>query len=164
MIRFNISNSNSTLKKNRFVQSVDLVLDGKTVFDDQIIALNNLLLTPGFHTILVNDVATGRTLLDTFLLTLNCYYQVGCLSTHAAPWPAGIDNIYDQLVSGGYLKDKDLEQYFMDSFHSDFIWIEEQPSLTNYHWFDLFKQKIIELHLDQEIPIISLVYRCGAQR
>lgn len=164
MIRYTINNLDSLFNTKRRIKNIDLVLDGKTLFDDQIIALNDLLLTPGFHTVLVNDIATGRILLDTFLLTLNCYYQVGCLSINPKPWPAGIDNIYQQLLNGDYLKTKDLEQYFMDSFHADFIWIEEQPALTNMPWFELFKQKIIELHLDHELPIISLVYRCGTQR
>lgn len=155
------------LKKNPSIPSIlngskiDAVITGKTIVDEQIIHINNLLLTPGWHTFLVDSVQSGRTLLDTFLMNLHYYRDIGCLTLEQVPLSPEVENIHQQLITGHYLEtfsNKDLEHYFIESFDFDFVWIEESTELIKNPWFSLFKQKITELKIDEQIPLISLCY------
>lgn len=147
-----------SIKTNHYKKKspkIDIALQGKTIFDEQIIEINNLFLTAGFHTILVNDFSTGRALISTFLASLNYYHQVGCLTIDNQPL-MDADNLY-RMLKDNYQNNNDLDQFFMESFYYDFIWIEENESLD--HISTLFKTKMKEFGIDQNIPIISLLYK-----
>lgn len=143
------------------VTPIDLYLHGTLVSDEQIIHLNNLLLTPGTHTIIVQDIETGRTMLDTFLLSLNYYHRVAFLSLSPHQCPPHTD-LYTTLLEKGYLDatgklHKDMEDFFIEE-NFDFIWIEEQHALEQNTWYPIVHRTLQSLNIDREAPIIILRY------
>lgn len=136
------------------------IQEKKVSSHEQIIALQDLLLTPGFHCLKVLNIASGRIIIDVFLMSLNYFHTIGCLTLHQGPLPSNIHNIYNQLKEEGYLKDggDGIERFLMESFYCDFIFIEMEEAIMKTKWLPLFQQKIIDLGIDKTIPIIYLLY------
>lgn len=155
------------LKKNQKItgaqcnKKIDFSLSGTHMCDQQIIEINNILLTPGFHSIRVDSIGSGRNLLNVFLPSLNCYHAIGCL-TMGGVSPEHVQNIYTMLQEGSYLdaySPDDFDHFFTELFYFDFLWIEESHTLMCQPWVGIFKEKIKELGIHKNISIISFTYR-----
>jgi len=136
-------------------------IQGKKVSShEQIIALQDLLLTPGFHCLKVANVASGRMIIDIFLMSLNYFHTIGCLTLHQSPLPGNIHNMYIQLLEEGYLNEggDGIERFLIEAFYCDFIFIEMEEAIMSKKWLPLFQQKIIDLGLDKTVPVIYLFY------
>lgn len=156
MPRLCLNQTTYQLKKQilpkRTIKTIDLALpDIHALTDDTIIYLNNLFMSAGFHTILVATQQQGRELLGTFLASLNYYSYIGCLSSDAYQLPEWTNEI-------GYLfsSEHDLECMLTESFYYDFIWIEETKEQIKKA--QLLKQKLKDLGIDQQVPIVSVLY------
>ena len=105
-------------------------------------------------------MASGRVVVDVFLMSLNCFHTIGCLTMEKHQLPCNIQNIYQQLEQGDYLSQgaDGIENFLVDAFYCDFLFIEMQPMLMSSRWFPVLQQKMIDLKLDQAIPIIYLIY------
>ena len=127
---------------------------------EQIIALNDILLTPGFHCLKAKNLLSGRVIIDTFLMSLNYFHTIGCLTMEKKQLSGNIQNIYQQLEQGGYLQQGSdgIERFLVNAFYCDFILIEMQPTLITRSWLPMFQQKLIDLGIDQTIPIVYLLY------
>ncbi len=120
--------------------------------EQEIIELNDVFLTHGIHDITVSDIAAGRTLIDTFLSSLNYYNNVACLTASDIPLRSSIFDIYSEVAGG------DLEEFFLEQFYFDFLWIEVSPTLTETAWFLNFELKLLSFNMDQLLPVIILSY------
>lgn len=143
------------------LQEVFLNHDAVTFSDEQIIALHETLMTPGFHSMRVNTVLQGRAILYTFLNSLHYYTDVACLTINTVPLKYTIFDLHHYLQEGGFLNPHahaDLEEFFLEQFESDFLWIEACPALTQQAWYPYFEQKLIELKINKQIPIMILSY------
>ena len=124
-----------------------------------IITLHKQFLSNGFHTISGVDVQSTRKTIFVFLQSLNYYHNIGFLSFSCDTFHGYFYNIYKELLNGDYLNtacDKDIEQFFLEHFFFDFIWIEESPALLKSGWYIYFKQKLIDLNINKSIPIITV--------
>jgi len=122
----------------------------------QILELQEVFLTKGFHRITVPSIHEGRTLVYTFLEALRCFQSVGCITKNKIPLEKGIFDIVSYLDFCGFSDVSniaDQELYFIESFDFDFVWIE---SNKNDVWHFYFEQKLEELNIDQQIPVIIL--------
>lgn len=122
----------------------------------QILELQEVFLTKGFHYIAVPTIQEGRTLIYTFLNALRCFQSVGCITKDKMPLEKGIFDIVSYLDFCGFNDVKNIaerELYFIEDFAFDFLWIE---SNKNDQWHHGFEQKLQELSIDQHIPIIIL--------
>lgn len=135
-----------------------LLLNNKLALSEQqILELQDLFLTNGFHQISVPSIKEGRSLTQIFLRALGCYQTVGCVSNTNMTLKKGIFDIHNYLLACGYLdkeNSRDLARFFIEEFDFDFIWIEKKQ---NDHWADYFEEKIQEYSIDQQIPIVILL-------
>jgi len=150
------------------VHPVDLIKNIKKITlpysEHDIMEIQDAFLTNGYHAIQVENVVQGRLLLNTFLRALNCYRDLAVLTlvdTIPAHNDLHVYDIYKELVCDGYLplfNDEQIDTFFLDSFYFDFMWIEATQELLAADWFTEFEQKLIDLKIDQHIPIIFVSY------
>ena len=125
-----------------------------------ILDLEDKFLTNGFHYINVNDVESGRVLVYQFLDSLPCYGQRAALSIASTMLDNSITDVYYELVKGGYIDSPSyMEEFFIEQFYYDFMWIEACNHLVDYAWFSEFFGKMVSYKLDQHIPILIISYR-----
>jgi len=161
----------SSLKNNKdkkFFEAFDAFGDiqrskhiRKQLSDYDILDLQDTFLSNGFHYIAVNDVAFGRDLVLRFLKSLNCYHENAVLSISAPTMDLSLTDVYYELAQGGYTdpkRDEDLNEFFIDRFYYDFIWIEACHELVDRPWFAEFFTKMVNFKIHQHIPVIIISY------
>ncbi len=129
--------------------------------ESQIIALQEKFLENGFQYIKVRSVTKGRTIIESFLQSLGLYQDIVILSTTPILPKTMVTDLYYELSNSGYLNSFEpyyLEEFFIEHFYYDFMWIEATRDILNEPWFDDFKKKIIDMGLDQHIPIMVVLY------
>ncbi|MFC1843108.1 hypothetical protein ACFLYU_05625 [Candidatus Dependentiae bacterium] len=129
--------------------------------EHDILDLQDKFLSNGFHYITVSDVYCGRSLVSRFLKSLNCYHEVATLSIS---WPiieVGTTDVYYELVQGSYtdpIKNSNWNEFFIDQFYYDFIWIEACHELVDNDWFSEFFNNMVQVKIDQHIPVLVISY------
>lgn len=127
-----------------------------------IIWLQELFLTNGWHCLQVEDLHAGRSLINTMLYSLNYYHDVVCLTIEDHPLlDSSYFDVYLHLLEGEYLDGQpcDVEEFFIEHFYADFLWIEETSELVRSAWYQQFLQALQDLKMANHIPIIILSYK-----
>ncbi len=127
--------------------------------EDDILYLNDLLLTNGFHQVVVKNMDAGCAIIETFLICLNKYQWIY--------WLSGSDkkndhiyNLEDDLRAYGCLASESLslyEAYFSEQFHADCLVIACTQQLMRQKWYYYFYQALKKNSVAQHIPIIQLI-------
>jgi len=127
----------------------------------EILDIQDVFLTNGIHTLHVPTVSAGRRLINTFLHSLDCYYTPACLTGAVEPLHSTVYDLYADVTryALGMAHGGDLEEFFIERFYVDFLWIEQSEVLKKTTWYAEFEQRLIDLKIDQHIPIICLKYR-----
>jgi len=130
--------------------------------DSDILNLQDAFLTSGIHYIKTDDVSTGRALTTLFLNSLNCYHNIAALSMTSEPLQTKTTDLYAELILGQHLNQNlshELEDFFLEKFYYDFMWIEATKKLLDSFWTQEFFRKITDFKLDQLIPILVVSYK-----
>lgn len=142
------------------VSSRMAITQAQTLFtESEIIKLQNIFLTPGFHTLQVRNAYESRQTIETFLSSLNCYANIACLSMADAPIPSKYFDIFYALTFGGYINSTcqtSLEHFFLEHFDADFLWIEATPMLLAQPWFYEFKYHLDRHNIRNLLPVVTL--------
>ncbi len=130
----------------------------ESLTESTILELQDIFLTNGFHQINVSSIEQGRSLLYTFLDSLGIYQDVACLTAIGTPLRPDITDISSDLFDSGCLDSSEnyLEEFFIEQWYYDFMWIEATSDLLATPWVDEIKSKIINLKIDRQIPIIEI--------
>ena len=127
--------------------------------EHDILDLQDKFLNNGFHYIAVSSVSFGRLLISRFLRSLNCYHENAILTISNPIGNNTIIDLYYELLQGGYLSgNKDLDDFFIDQFYYDFIWIEACHELVDQKWFSEFFSKLLSFKIDRHIPVLVISY------
>ncbi len=127
----------------------------------EILDLQDKFLSEGIHHVKVRDIAAGRNIINTFLDSLAAYHEIACLSVSNNGLESYITNIYHELLLHGYIERcqaKNLEEFFIDQFYFDFLWIECSSKLMEQPWFADFQMNIHNFRLERQIPIFMISY------
>ncbi len=149
-LSFQPINTQQPLGFSRFIEEP---LSEATILDIQ-----DAFLTNGMHTLSVENVAMGRSLVNTFLSSLDCYYATACLTHSDQPLATTVYDLFADIDSYAHGARGDLEEFFLERFYVDFLWIEYTQKLKETWWVSDFEQKLRDLKIDQHIPIICLKY------
>ena len=120
-----------------------------------IMYLQQICMIPGVHTIAVPSLASGRNLLIEIIAALAWHQDVGYLGVEefsTTKYP--ITNITQAFEWP--LDQEKLEEFFIDSFYNDLIWIEHTTQLFSMPWIETFEQQLLAYKLDTMIPIIII--------
>ncbi len=134
----------------------------KTPFSDKdILEIQEKFLSNGFQYLKSQNIGQGRKIIYTFLQSLATYHDIACLTLDPHPLIEGITDLYMELCGGGYLNAFDphyFEEYLIEQFYFDFVWIEATRSLLISTWFEQIKEKMLEAGINEQIPILVFVY------
>ena len=152
-----------TIRSSAIVQQIKLARHVREPFSDgDILDLQDAFLNNGIHYMQVDDIQSGRSLINLFLQSLNHYHNVASLTTSSSLLTAGTADLYSELILGGHLTQPDpcaLEDFFLDQFDYDFMWIETSDELFSTPWFISFFKQLTQCKLNQLIPILVLSYK-----
>ena len=129
--------------------------------EDSIISMHQRFLTNGFYRLTVPSWQEGRNLLENFFKATHYYHDIGCITLESGFFDCCVTHIYHELLYAGYLDpfcEHDLEQFFLEQFYFDFIWIEASKPLLESSWFNFFQEKLVHFKIDTHIPIIIFSY------
>jgi len=129
--------------------------------ESEILELQDKFLSEGIHTIKVADFAAGRNLVHAFLDSLAAHHEIACLTVSNKLLESYITNIYHELLLHGYIdrfESKNLQEFFIDQFYFDFLWIECTPKLMEQPWFADFQMNLLNFKLERQIPILMISY------
>jgi|SRR5579859_1484360 len=126
--------------------------------EDEIISLTTTFTSNGFHSIQADSLEQGRTLIHTFLHSLN-YYHNPAVITLAQFNSNVIENVYYELLTGGLINETYFTEYLCNNFHHDFLWIESTLELLHAQWYKNFERALINLQFDKVMPIIVLSFK-----
>lgn len=87
--------------------------------EHDILTIQDTLLTPGLYTWQVSDLQKGRAILKLFLSAISLYTNISCYSDEI---DNSIFNIKQDLDN--FYSYEDINSYFIENFHADFLWIE----------------------------------------
>ncbi len=126
--------------------------------ENEIIAVNDMLLSNGLHEITVRNKKIGREIIDVFLSLLNRYHRVYWLSGDGCV-PAGTINLYKQLKQFNALHDPaQMYEYMCTQFDPSFLVIECGNGLESEHWYEQFHQTLHDGHIFDHIPVVHLSF------
>lgn len=129
--------------------------------------IQDMFLTNGVHHIEMPNIDKGRTILYSFLRFFSPYKNSACFTLNSFFLEPYVTNIYGCLKKDGYLnsenKEYDLERFFYDQCHFDFIWIEKEIEIKNKHkvgtqLIDSFEHMVLSRELGSRIPVLIVHY------
>jgi len=129
------------------------------ISEDDILYLNDLLLTNGLHQVVVKNMDSGCTIIETFLMCLNKYQWI-CWLSGSAKNSRHIYDLKDDLKSYGCLNSESMlvyEAYFSEQFYADCLVIECTEKLLQQHWYYYFYKAMCKASIAQRMPIIQLI-------
>jgi hypothetical protein len=126
--------------------------------DFQIIELQNIFMSPGIHKITVKNITSGRSLMDTFLKSLNYYHHVGCLTTIPVHLDDQTIDMYKliQKYTQSFEIDRAIEDFFVEHSSFDFVWIEMTKDLLDQFSLQDIKRMCEILTVNESIPVIMI--------
>jgi hypothetical protein len=142
---------------NKFDQSTSIQ---DALSEHEILAIQDQFLTNGFHYVQMPDMGSGRVLIETFLASLDCYHNVACLTLERERLPQTVTNLYQEIYMHalGSISSTHIEEYLVDHFYFDFLWIELSDVLCKQVWFEPLKQKLQDLGIAHALPIVQVSY------
>jgi len=129
--------------------------------EQAILEIQEKFLSNGFQYLKTKSIKEGRSIIETFLSTLTLYNDIACLTTVKEPMLQKATDLYGIFQAGGYLSPFEnhyLEEYFVEQFYFDFMWIEATMDMLTSSWFEDVKKILIHTAIDQHIPILACVY------
>jgi len=130
--------------------------------EHDIIWIQELFLTNGWHCLQLNDVRAGRSIINTMLYSLNYYHDVACLTIEDCPQlDSSCCDIYAELLEKGYLESDpyDVDAFFLEDFNADFLWIEKTAELIKSPWYQYFLLALQDLQMSNHMPVIIVSYK-----
>jgi len=111
---------------------------------------------PGIHYVSFGSLKEGRKTVNLFIEFLKCYHTIGFIDC------IGIQNrgmnLYELFAS--YQDDvqlrQALDQFFIDDFSYDFIWIVYPKYQVARTFINIFLDQLLTFNIDQKIPIVFI--------
>jgi len=134
-------------------------LYNQKISEVEILYLQDLFLTPGFHKIKFTNLKVARNQLYTILDSLKFYQNTAALSLQTTGFREDLTDLYSELLQYGCLdtpensSNENLVSFCLDNFYYDFLWIENPQTLEINQWYQQLLEFIADFKLDQLIPI-----------
>lgn len=126
--------------------------------EDDILSLCDLFLTPGIHYVSFSSLREGRRIINLFVDLLKCYHAIGYIDRANCNYNQGM-NLYELFAhydENGTALRQALNQFFIEQFAYDFIWIVYPKYQVARTFINIFLDQLIEFNIDQKIPVIFI--------
>jgi hypothetical protein len=125
-----------------------------TLSELNILSLQDVFLTYGFHDLRVVNPEMGRYLMRVFLNALGCYQNIACFTVIDEPLAPEITDLYYQVSCFPGT----IEEFLLDTFYYDFVWIELSRELLADDVYGIFNQLLVRMKLHVRLPVVVLHY------
>ncbi len=149
------------MKSHTYVTLKREYLSKETLKEKDILMLQELFWQAGEHYLKVASAEEGRLLVLTFLSSLYHYKKIACLTLIPGELPLKAEHLSKKLKKESF-KDAtifDSEDFLLNHFDFDFVWIEVTKEIKKADWFIHFEQKVFDYKLAQNCPIIFMEYK-----
>ena len=149
------------MKPHTYVMLKREYISKETLKEKDILILQELFWQTGEHYLKVTSVEEGRLLVLTFLSSLYHYKKIACLTLIPGQLPLKAQNLSNRLKKEEF-KDRaifDTEDFLLNHFDFDFVWIEMTKEIRQADWFIHFEQKVFDYKLAQNCSIIFMEYK-----
>ena len=127
---------------------------------EDILYLQELFLTNGFHHIRVPTVNDGRFLMYKLLHSMHFFNDIACLTCIDEPISLDVCDLLNDLRT--YCKGEEsinaIEEYFLEVFFTDFMWIELNEALLNDPMVQHALYIMHAIEVAHKIPVIAMSY------
>ena len=149
------------MRMNLVEAAPPMQLPSKLSIDD-ILCIQEMFLAKGLHHIMVPDIFEGRTLVHSFLQSMHYFHEVACLTndieTSLAPEEYNLlENLTD--FCGQELTLDSIEEYFLEHYCADFMWIELSEALMNNPLVLQIAYIMHALDIAHRIPVVAVSYK-----
>lgn len=134
-------------------------LYNQKISENEILYLQDLFLTPGFHKIKFSNLKIARNQLYAILDSLQFYQNAAALSLQTTGFRTDLVDLYSELLQDccitapAHLAAENLVNFCLNNFYYDFLWIENPQALEAKQWYQQLLELIANFKLDQLIPI-----------
>lgn len=134
-------------------------LIGELLTEADILFLSDTFFSNGFHYIQVKDIDAGRQLITIFMRSMKIYNEVACVTiSDVQTLDVPFFNVYQEIHNNNMTNKNDCEAFLLEHFYANCMWIESTGTLQAQPWFIHFMETVIDLKIDQQIPILILSY------
>jgi len=131
--------------------------------EQDVLYLQQVFVTFGIRTIKTRNVQDGRNIVETILKSLNYYKNIGCITyenglpSHTCDIISHV-NFQKQVTKTNNDLLIDLELFFTNHAHFDFIWIELTKELQEKYTTEKIKNVFDMYHVEERMPVIIVKY------
>ncbi|MBV8661039.1 MAG: hypothetical protein JO129_02755 [Candidatus Dependentiae bacterium] len=130
--------------------------------EQDVLALQEIFISCGVHTIKTKNVLDGRQIIQTILNSLNYYHNVGCITdTFLHQLPITVCDIISHIKLQKIQKNNlliDLEEFFAEHPCFDFIWIEFTEDIKNQLSLDEIQKIFTMYHAEERMSVLIMTY------
>lgn len=124
--------------------------------DYDVLALQNIFLTSGYHTFCTQHVYRTRNLICSLVSAIPSFSSVACLTLDGGPLPDGFVDMYQELTCCTDLSPLSIDDFLLNEFYYDFLWVECTPALLESSWFGHFRQRLYDFNLLKSLSVLAL--------
>lgn len=160
MESFKLSKPFVDLKKFIVDDAQNIKFFGNPLSDWQIIELHSMFMTPAIHHVVTTDRKSGRSLMNTFLPSLQYYQNIGCLTTQQQNYAYDVVEILPilQAMIQKFGLTQAIDLFFIDYVDLEFVWIEITQDLLQVIQPIHLKQMCSLLSQHESIPVVIVSY------
>lgn len=130
--------------------------------EHDVLALQEIFISCGVHTIKTKNVIDGRRIIQTILNSLNYYQNVGCIvDAFLHTLPITVCDIISHIKSQKIQKNNlliDLEEFFTEHPTFDFVWIELTQNIKNELSLEDIKKIFTMYHAEERMSVLIMTY------
>lgn len=132
--------------------------------EHEILDLQELFLTYGYNHLAASSVGQARTLISLFVETLHSFSRIACLTASSLALSDNVVKLHDELAFHGALAFdyRQLDEFLLNSFYYDFLWIECSDDLIQAPWFAYFEKKLHDYNIAASMPILFVTIKDSA--
>lgn len=139
-------------------------LIGELLTEADILFLSDTFFSNGFHHIRVKNIDAGRQLISILMRSMKIYNEIACVTVADTQSlelykESPFFNVYQEMHNNNMTHNNDCEAFLLEHFYANYMWIESTSVLQSQPWFDNLIKTIIDLKVDQQIPILILSYQ-----
>lgn len=139
-------------------------LEVQRLSEQEILDLQELFLTYGYNHLSASSLGQARTLISLFVETLHSFSRIACLTTSSLALSDNVCRLHDELALHGALAfdHRQLDEFLLNSFYYDFLWIECSDDLMQAPWFSYFEKKLHDYNIASSMPILFVTVKDSA--
>ncbi len=124
--------------------------------DCDILALQNIFLTSGYHTMYTSDICRSRELIGSLISVFPMFSSVAFLALDSSALPTLATPLYFELFSCTDFSSSSIDDYLLNAFYYDFLWIECSSDLLEASWFNHFRQRLYDFNILKSLSVLAL--------